>query len=142
LTLRLNLEDTSKEEDTVAPYSRQQTPLSQESIVLGITTALRAHHINFIIIRATDPLDMVFLTRYLRQTYPQGRLVTLGADLLFRREVRTIYCTESWRSPLILYCRDKTSKQQQRQIHRPALTLTACFRAVLPRALTTRCSVF
>ena len=87
LTLRLNLEDTSKEEDTVAPYSRQQTPLSQESIVLGITTALRAHHINFIIIRATDPLDMVFLTRYLRQTYPQGRLVTLGADLLFRREV-------------------------------------------------------
>jgi hypothetical protein len=87
VTLPLNLEDTSRDEDAAPIFSRVQTPLSQGSIILQITNTLRAHHTKFVLIRATDPLDMVFLTRYLRQAYPQGRLVTFGADLLFRREV-------------------------------------------------------
>jgi hypothetical protein len=56
-------------------------------VLLGITASLRAHHTKIVVLRASNPLDMMFLTRYLRQYYPQGRLVTMGADLLFRREI-------------------------------------------------------
>jgi hypothetical protein len=87
LNLPLNLADTSSDEDSVSPYANVQYPLSQESVLLGIATTLRAHHTRFVVIRATDPLDLLFLTRYLRVAYPQGRVVTIGADLLFRREV-------------------------------------------------------
>jgi hypothetical protein len=86
-TLPLNLADTGKDEDSIPPYARLQYPLSQEAVLLGITTALRAHHSRFVLIRATDPLDLLFLARYLRMAYPQGRIVTFGADMLFQREV-------------------------------------------------------
>jgi hypothetical protein len=45
-------------------------------------TALRMAHAKVVVIRASDPLDTVFLAHYLRQNYPQARLVTVGADLL------------------------------------------------------------
>jgi hypothetical protein len=86
-TLPLNLEDTGNDDDSVASYSRVQTPLSQESALLGIVTALFKHHTRFIFLQATDPADQLFLVRYLRSVYPDGRIVTSGADLLFRREV-------------------------------------------------------
>lgn len=86
-TLRLNLEDTESDQDTVPSYSRVQTPLSQEAVLLGIVTNLEKHHSQFVLIRATNPLDQLFLARYLRTAYPQGRIVTSDADLLFRREV-------------------------------------------------------
>lgn len=86
-TLPLNLEDSGTDEDTVPTYAHQQYPLSQESVMLTITTSLRAHHARFVLLKASDPIDLLFLTRFLRQFYPQGRIVTLGADLLYRREV-------------------------------------------------------
>jgi hypothetical protein len=85
-TLHLNLEDSGSDEDSVPPYSRLQTPLSQEAVLLGIATSLRAHHTQFVVLRATNPLDQLFLARYLRTAYPEGRVVTSGTDLLFRRE--------------------------------------------------------
>ena len=66
----------------MAPYSSLQTPPSQESILQGTVVTLRQQHAKVVIIRAGDPLDMIFLSRYLRQNYPQARLVTVGADLL------------------------------------------------------------
>lgn len=54
--------------------------------MLGIVSELRRHKSQFVIVRATDSLDMLFLARYLRTEYPQGRIVTIGADMLFRRE--------------------------------------------------------
>jgi hypothetical protein len=78
----LNLSVTGNDDDTVAPYSPLQTPPSQESILQGIVVTLRQEHAKVVIIRAGDPLDMIFLSRYLRQNYPQARLVTVGADLL------------------------------------------------------------
>lgn len=86
-TLRLRVEDSGSDEDSVPSYSHSQTPLSQESVILGITTELQAHHVKFVVIRATDPMDQLFLARYLRVGYPPGRIVTIGADLLFRREI-------------------------------------------------------
>lgn len=84
-TLPLNL-DVTGEDDAVSPYSKQ-APLSQEAVMLGITSELRKHAFEYVLIRATDPLDMLFITQYLRTTFPSARIVTLGADLLFRREV-------------------------------------------------------
>jgi len=80
--LALNLGVTGNDDDTVAPYSPLQTPPSQEAILEGIVVTLRQEHAKVVIIRAGDPLDMIFLSRYLRQNYPQARLVTVGADLL------------------------------------------------------------
>jgi hypothetical protein len=70
----------------VAAYSPLQTPLSQESILQAIIAALRKEHAKVVIIRAGDPLDMIFLSKYLRQNYPQARLVTVGADLLMAHD--------------------------------------------------------
>jgi len=86
-TLPLNLEDTGSDEDSVPSYAHQQYPLSQESIMMTIAAALRTHHSRFVLIKASDPVDLLFVTRFLRQAYPQGRIVTLGSDLLYRREV-------------------------------------------------------
>jgi hypothetical protein len=80
--LPLSLSVTGNDDDSVAPYSPLQTPLSQESILQSIVATLRREHAKVVVIRATDPLDAVFLSRYLRQNYPQARLVTVGVDLL------------------------------------------------------------
>jgi hypothetical protein len=80
--LPLSLGVTGNDDDSVAPYSPLQTPLSQESILQGIVATLRKEHARLVLIRGADPLDVVFLSRYLRQNYPQARLVTVGADLL------------------------------------------------------------
>jgi hypothetical protein len=86
-TLPLNLQDSGNDDDTVPTYAHQQQPLSQESVMLTIATALRTHHSRFVLLKASDPIDLLFLTRFLRQAYPQGRIVTVSADLLYRREV-------------------------------------------------------
>ena len=78
---------TGADDDTVASFSQKQTPLSQEAVLLSIVAELRKHAIQFVVLRATDPLDLLFLSHYLRAAYPQGRIVTLGADMLFPREV-------------------------------------------------------
>jgi hypothetical protein len=73
-------------DDTVTEYSSKQMPLSQESVMLNLVAELRRHKIKFIILRATDPVDTLFLSRFLRTEYPQGRVVTIDGDLLLRRE--------------------------------------------------------
>ena len=80
--LPLSLGATGSDDDSVVPYSPLQLPLSQESILQSIVATLRRQHARVVVIRASDPLDMVFLSRYLRQNYPQARLVTISLDLL------------------------------------------------------------
>src|SRR6202030_4075781 len=76
-TLQLNLEDTGNDDDSVQVYSRGQTPLSQEAVMMGIVTNLRKHRVNFIVLEATNPLDALFLIRYLRAAYSEGRIVAI-----------------------------------------------------------------
>jgi hypothetical protein len=80
--LPLSLSATGNDDDSVVPYSPLQTPLSQESILESIVATLRRQHARVVVIRASDPLDTVFLSRYLRQNFPQARLVTISTDLL------------------------------------------------------------
>jgi len=85
-TLPLDLGETGSNDDSVAPYASSQSTLSQESVMLGIVTSLRKHEIKFVVLFATDPLDELFLARYLRQSYPQGQIVVATPDLLAARE--------------------------------------------------------
>jgi hypothetical protein len=81
-----NFEISGADDDTIAAFSKQ-SPMSQEGVLLGIVSELRKHATQFVLLRATDPIDLLFLSRYLAAAYPRGRIVTLGADMLFRREV-------------------------------------------------------
>jgi hypothetical protein len=74
------------DDDSVTEFSAGQTVRSQEGVVQGLAAELRRHKIEFVIVRATDPMDTLFVSRYLRRAYPEGRVVTIGADVLFRRE--------------------------------------------------------
>lgn len=82
-SLRLSLEDTGSDDDSVATYSRSQTPLVEDEVMKAIVSKLRADHIHFIVLRATSTLDLLFLSRYLQSAYPQGRIVAAVADRLF-----------------------------------------------------------
>jgi len=86
-TLRLNLRDQGNDDDSVPSFSPGQTPLSEEAILMGIVTRLRESKINLVIIEATNPLDTLFMVRYLRSAYPDARVVTLNSDLLLARQV-------------------------------------------------------
>jgi hypothetical protein len=81
--LRLDLQVTGRDDDSIAPYSKSQTPLSQEAVMLGIVSELHRNESKIILLRSTDPLDELFLARYLRKAYPQARLVVPTPDLLF-----------------------------------------------------------
>jgi hypothetical protein len=75
-------EPAGDDRDTLQSYAGSLTPLAQESILLDITNRLDDRHIQFIILRSTNSLDQIFLSEFLRRTYPQGRLVIDGAGLL------------------------------------------------------------
>ncbi len=53
--------------------------------MLDIANRLKENRIQFIILRSTSTLDQIFLSQFLRRSYPQGRVVIDGADLLFNR---------------------------------------------------------
>ncbi len=85
-TLRGDLSEPSGEEhDTVHSYAGQLTPLAQESVLLDISARLSENRIQFIVLRSTSSLDQIFLSEFLRRSYPSGRVVIDGADLLFTR---------------------------------------------------------
>jgi len=86
LALPLELGESGQDDDTVPPFAPLQTPLSQEAVMMGIVGELRKHHIKFTLLLATDPLDELFLAQYLRQAYPQGRVVITVPDLLLDRQ--------------------------------------------------------
>ena len=60
------------------------------SALLGVISELQKHHIKFTVLLATNPSDQLFLARYLRAAYPQGRVVVTAPDLLLCREDDTL----------------------------------------------------
>ncbi len=67
----------------VPAYSKQQTPVSQESVLFSIGSLLKTNTVHYIGIVASDPLDLLFLSRYLHSACPNVRIFTLDSDLLF-----------------------------------------------------------
>jgi len=85
-TLPLNLQDSGSDDDSVQRYAHSQTPLSQEAILLGIVAAIRQKHIQFVVLQATNPMDAVFLSGFLKKGYSEARVVASPADLLLSRD--------------------------------------------------------
>jgi len=81
-------EPASSEHDTVRTYGGQLTPQAQEAVLFSIANVLDNKHIEFVIIRSSNTLDQLFLSEFLRRSYPNGRVVIDGSDLLFRRGVQ------------------------------------------------------
>lgn len=73
--------------DTVEPFSGTNLALTQEAQLYGVVNTLRVHGIRFVILRSTNSLDYLFLTRFLHRAYPTAYIITMGTDLLFAREV-------------------------------------------------------
>jgi hypothetical protein len=86
-TLQDDLADPDqKNHDTIRGYSGDQTALSQEAELQQIVSLMGAHKTEYILVRSSNPLDQLFLSHFFRMTYPEGRIVIVGADLLLRRE--------------------------------------------------------
>lgn len=85
--LPLNLRDTGQ--DSIPSFSLQQTPVSQEAVLIDLASTLRREHMKYVGIVATDPLDALFLSRVVRALDPDLRIVLFHADLLFERAART-----------------------------------------------------
>jgi hypothetical protein len=81
--------ESTSASDTISAYSGEATAIEQEAILYGIVSNLLAHRTHYIVLRCTNPLDYLFLIRFFHRAYPEGRIVTIGADLLFRREIDT-----------------------------------------------------
>jgi hypothetical protein len=80
-------EEAAEEGDTPPSYSTQQTALSQESQLFSDVNFMRAHHTQYIMLRATNPLDLLFLARFFHHAFPEGRVITVGSEILFTREL-------------------------------------------------------
>ncbi len=86
-TLEADLADPdTAQHDAIRTYSGDQTALSQEAELQQMTGVLRAHRSEYLLIRSSNPLDELFLAHYFKMSYPEGRVVIAGADLLLRRE--------------------------------------------------------
>ena len=79
------VEPASRERDSITSFGERQTTLSQEATLFGLANLFKAHEIQFIVLRSSNTLDQVFLTRFFSQAYPSARVVLTSADLLFRR---------------------------------------------------------
>jgi hypothetical protein len=86
-TLPLNLQDTGSDDDSVQQFAHTETPLSQESILLGIVATLREQHVQFVVLQATNPMDTLFLSAFLKRGFSEARVVAIPADLLLSRDV-------------------------------------------------------
>ena len=83
--LRPNLEEKRSAVDSVPNFSPQSV-VSQDAVLMGVVDQLHRRHSQLVMVMASDPLDTLFLVRYLRKNYAYGRLVLVGPDLLLRHE--------------------------------------------------------
>ena len=80
---------SSSASDTVMHYSQDEVPLDEEARLYELVSFLRSHHTHYVIIRGTNPDDLLFLTRFFHHSYPEGRIILLHSDEMLRREIDT-----------------------------------------------------
>jgi hypothetical protein len=84
--LPLDLRDAGR--DSIPSFG-QQTPVSQEAVLIALAATLRRERIRYVGIVATDPLDALFLSRSMRGLAPSVRIVLFHTDLLYARAAQT-----------------------------------------------------
>lgn len=77
--------DDAGEGDTVPSFGKEGTVAQQESILLGISTFIKTHHIRAVIISATNVQDLYFLSQFLHVNNNGLRIVLVGSTRLFLR---------------------------------------------------------
>lgn len=84
--LNLSLKDYSAD-DTVPRFSTNQSPLSLEAQLMAIAHQIQSARSQFIVMSASNVLDVIFLAQFLHRACPDARLVILSdGDLLFERD--------------------------------------------------------
>jgi hypothetical protein len=83
--LHFSVKDLSAQ-DAAPQFSRENTPLSQESQLMAIAHQMDLKRIQIVQIEASNSLDSIFLASFLHRAYPDAQLV-LGTDLLLTRGV-------------------------------------------------------
>ena len=89
-SLMLKLKDTQAGSDSIPYFAKDQTPLSQEAVMSHIAFTLQRERIKIAGIVATDILDTVFISWYLRRSCPDIRLFLLDSDLLLVEASHTL----------------------------------------------------
>lgn len=82
--LRLTTRDQGSQ-DTLSDFSTDVTPLSQEAQLMSISHGLTQLHADFAYIAASNPMDTLFLAKWLHRSNPDTRLI-MEPDLLLQRE--------------------------------------------------------
>ncbi len=82
-SLDLPLEDTHDQEDDVPSFSKNQNANSEEATLSAVTREMYERHIRAVVVNATDVLDTVFVTQFLKRNLPNARIVVSDADLIF-----------------------------------------------------------
>lgn len=82
--LRLSTHDEGSQ-DTLPDLSKDITPVSQEAQLMSLSHMLIQLHADFAYITASNPMDTLFLAKWLRRSNPDTRLV-MEPDLLLQRE--------------------------------------------------------
>ena len=80
--LNFSIRDPNSGEDSIPTYSEVQTPLSQDAVVDAIAQELTATETRIVFIAASNPLDIMFLMRAIRQVAPDIRIVTDNPQIL------------------------------------------------------------
>ncbi|HUO29400.1 MAG TPA: hypothetical protein VMU80_09295 [Bryobacteraceae bacterium] len=81
-SLSFSIRDPASGEDSIPAYSEVQTPLSQDAIIDAIARELVERETRLVFIAASNPLDVMFLMRAIRQVAPDIRIITDDPQIL------------------------------------------------------------
>ncbi|PYP89850.1 MAG: hypothetical protein DMG65_12780 [Candidatus Angelobacter sp. Gp1-AA117] len=89
--LSFNLRDENPNTNDEPPdFSQQQGPVSKEATLMKIAAELHNQHYKYIGVIGTNILDVMFLSSFLRKSYPDARLFVINSDLLFERDLDNV----------------------------------------------------
>lgn len=84
-SLPLKLRDPRKPHRALPTFAPEQTPAVEEVVLVQITARMERLPANYVFLSATDPLDLVFLSRLLRKANPGQRVIVNSPDLMLLR---------------------------------------------------------
>jgi hypothetical protein len=85
-SLSSNLADQTNSSDEPPDFSKAQSPLSKEAVLMNFAGAMRRHHYRYIGVIGSNPLDAVFLISFLRDAVPDARVFVLDPEMLLEHE--------------------------------------------------------
>lgn len=72
--------------DSVPEFAGDVSAVEKEAWLYSAEENFKDHRTNYLILRTTNPLDALFLSRFFHRIQPEAHIVVVGADMLFPRE--------------------------------------------------------